>query len=161
MGFGCMFMCPKLLMTKSRIEQQNLISRYGKMNSGQSQADLQHGDIFLTLMSNFKSLTMNFTFNVNITVDVSSGKTKSGEQVYFVKPSFSCVNRSRRCVGEKHLEHVIKKWFSPNVKSYAIGTQTIGSNSVEHAINEYYRVCPREEIGTVTERDVIELKKEE
>jgi hypothetical protein len=93
-------------------------------------------------------------------VVLSRGMTRSGEKIYYVRPDFQCMNRSRRCLGQKRLEDTIKKWFSPDIKRYAIRGRTIGSNSPKHALMEYNRVCGRQEKGTVEQKEVIELNNE-
>lgn len=81
----------------------------------------------------------------------SDGKTRMGIPVFFVRPSMACFNRSHRFVGYYKMSMGVRKWFSGEIRAYLIDGYVIASNSEDHALREYHRVCAKEKIGQLFE----------
>lgn len=80
-----------------------------------------------------------------VNIIYSNGNGKGGKMYAFVRPDMKCFNRSRRVQPSRVAEEV-KKWFTP-MNYYIVDGETIGSNSEENALKEYWRVCDKEKIG--------------
>lgn len=80
-----------------------------------------------------------------IEITYSDGRGKNGQQYAYIRPA-KCRNQSRRCP-VRDIQKTLSRYFAPEVKYYEIDGFTIGSNSPENALKEYYRICDRRLIG--------------
>lgn len=84
-------------------------------------------------------------------IEKSIGRTKSGAQVYYLRPDGECINRSYRitCIDEDEYKakvSKIEKKIKPEIQWLIDGYKVIANNS-NQALREYWRVCDKSKIG--------------
>lgn len=91
-----------------------------------------------------------------IEITYSDGRGKSGQQYAYIRPAGKCRNKSRRCAVQD-IQKTIDRYFAPEVKYYEVDGFTIGSNSPDNGLKEYYRICDKRLIGVKFEVKEIDM----
>lgn len=93
---------------------------------------------------------------VGVKTERSSGKSKAGIPIFYVRPAISCYNKSRRYVGYQKMNAGIKRWYYPKVRYFLVDNYLIGANKEKNSLKEYWRICDTDKIGV--EFKVVENK---
>lgn len=91
--------------------------------------------------------------NIGIKIRESRGYGKNGKRYVYIHPDYYCFNKARKASGfyddelQKGINNILRKWYQPELFIYEIDSHIIISNTEQHALIEYWRVCERKDIG--------------